>query len=372
MAKAKHTPEATETDTTEAPVESSRTGRWFAGLFILLVIAGAIAAAYFYVWPSFQKLLQDEPTAAATETPVTAKLEQLDQRVNGLQQQLSQLNADQARYATVDAMQQSQAQLYQELRATQQALAALQTEIGLLDLSAQANWRIIEAHQFTQRATVKLWVEGEPEAAQQLLQLAHDQLAQLNNPAHLTARQALQNDIQTLRALPAAQHLDAALSLASLRSLVSEIDWTQTPQSSFAKPVERDLGDDWLSNLKRSALALSDQFIRIQTHEQPVEPLLSHSFTLLAEQRLLLQLQLAQQAALSGDQTLYVLSLNEATELVAQLDGIDDTRVTTLASQLNALTDLTLQASYPDSLQSPALVARLAEKLLNDAAGETP
>ena len=67
-----------------------------------------------------------------------------------------------------------------------------------------------------------------------------------------------------------------------------------------------------------------------------------------------------------------MLSLNEATELVAQLDGIDDARVTTLAAQLAALTDLTLQANYPDSLQSPALVARLAKKLLNDPAGETP
>lgn len=347
----KSVPPAARASTTK----SSNSG-WGAVVILLLIIGGISWAAYYYLWPQWQAQSQ---TLTRQASELDTLKDSVDERLSSAQRsQQEQIQRQLDAFAATTERQLNQQA--SNLTQLQRGLENVQAEVANLDLSQASTWRLFEARNLSQRAAARLWIEHDVGAALQLLVLAQSHLEALNNPAHMGARQALANDIMALRGLAGDQREAAAMALTSVRAQLTDADWYQRRVSAFSESIERPEVDGWLASLQRSGQTLMDQFIRVQRQEQPITPLLSDSFVALSQQRLLLQLQLAQQAALAGSQVVYEASIQEALVLLTTLGNAPDQRLQTARETLIQLQQTKLQANYPADLESLELIDRLA------------
>lgn len=349
-------PKPTKPTAKKEMARSNSNSGWGAVAILLIIIGGISWAAYYYLWPQWQEQSQTLTRQASDlENLKDSVDERLTSAQRSQQQQLqSQLDAFSA--TTERQLNQQAANLDQLQRAVQ----SVQAEVANLDLSQASTWRLFEARNLVQRAATRLWIEHDLGAALQLLVLAQSHLEALNNPTHMAARQALANDIMALRGLSGDQRESAAIVLTSVRAQLADANWYQRRVSAFAESIERPEVEGWWASLQRSGQTLMDQFIRVQRQEQPITPLLSDSFVALSQQRLLLQLQLAQQAALAGSQAVFEASIQEALRLLETLGSAPDQRLQTARETLLNLQQTKLRPDYPADLESLELIERLA------------
>lgn len=335
------------------PPQRSSRGGWWALLLIVLLLSAAAASAYLYLWPVYQQqraqLLNLQQQIDALRDTSSGQTEQLRQVIQGEVSAIARQTYER---------QQQQSEL---LERYQRGVESLQAELANLDLSQQSSWRILEARNLVERAGQKLWIDSDVSASMQLLQLADSHLAALNNPAHRAARQAIADDLFALRALPENQIDSVVMRLASVHSLLSSANWYQRQPGRSALSPTNDQAD-WWQQLQQSAAKLADQLVRVQYRETPLQPLLSDAFVKLLQQRTLLQLQIAQQAALGGRQAVYKAALQQALSLLQQLGVTDAVDIQNAQSELDTLVQLTLVPEYPTELSATAELERLARQ----------
>jgi uncharacterized protein HemX len=360
-----HTAAETTTKPTPAPKpprqRSSAVG-WWALLVVLVLIAGAAAAGYLYLWPDYQQQRELQ------RRQLVDLQHQLDELRDNNVRQAEQIRLVIQGEVSGIARQAYERQLQQQelLERYQRGVESVQAELANLDLSQQTTWRILEARNLVERAGQKLWIDSDVAATIQLLQLADSHLAALNNPAHRAARQALADDLFALQALPENQIDAAAMRLASVQSQLASVNWYQRqPGRTELNSVDDDA--DWWQQLQQTAGKLADQLVRVQYRETPVQPLLSDAFVNLLQQRTLLQLQIAQQAALAGRQAPYQAALQQALSLLQQLGVTDVADIQRAQNELDALTQVSLIPAYPAQLQATAQLERLARQATGES-----
>jgi uncharacterized protein HemX len=351
------TPAKTTAKTTPKPVpkppQRSSRGGWWVLLLLVLLLSAAAASTYLYLWPVYQQqraqLLNLQQQIDALRDTSSGQTEQLRQVIQG---EVGVI----ARQA--DQRQQQQSELVERY---QRAVESVQAELANLDLSQQSSWRILEARNLVERAGQKLWIDSDVSASMQLLELANSHLAALNNPAHRAARQAIADDLFALRTLPENQTDSVVMRLASVQSLLGNANWYQRQPGRSALSPANDQAD-WWQQLQQTAAKLADQLVRVQYRETPLQPLLSDTFVKLLQQRTLLQLQIAQQAALGGRQAVYQEALQQALSLLQQLGVTDAVAIQNAQSELDTLRQVTLVPEYPTELKAIAELERLARQ----------
>lgn len=350
-------PESNPSATVARPSPVPPRRSWGGWLLALLLIAMMAAAGYFgyrSLWPQWQQQQQRLNDQSAQLQALEARLAAAWQsQQQALEQQLAELTAQQ---------QQQLARLREQTEAYQQAVASVQAEIAALDLSQQSSWRILEARQLVERAGQALWVEQKVGVSVQLLRLAERHLQALNNPAHRAAREALAADIYLLENLPPDQTEVVTLRLSGMQNALSMANWYQRAPG-FSPTTEQTDADDWWQGLQASAGQLLDQLVRVQYRETPVQPLLSDAYIDLLKQRTLLQLQIAQQAALSGRQRPYEAALQEALALLQALGGSDAVALQRAQTELDSLAQTVLRPELPEALAASAQLERLARQV---------
>lgn len=353
----------------EQATTPQRGGSLFAWLFILVLLAALVAAGwvgYRYVYQDLLSTNQRLEQQVTTQAQELTKLQRdVEAQLNQLQRQQDQLPAriEQQLQQSEQSVLRSVSQQEQRQADLERAVQAVQAELAGLDVSQATAWRVLEARQLVAQASTKLYIDQAPALALQLLELADSHLAALNNPAYQPARQALNDDKVALRAVEADRHLAVAMELSSLRTRLIDTKWqVNAPTRTL---MTNDVPDNapWYEHLQASASTLFQQLIRVQHREKPIQPQLSAAFVELTKQRVLLQLQLAQQAALSQSENLYQSSLQEAVTLVSELERQSDLDLAKLQSDLNNLALLPLQPNLPEQLRSLALLNRHAQAI---------
>lgn len=356
--------DSTAKDSTANAANVSNSSSFAAWIIVLILFAIILAAGWFgyrHVLPMHKQHQQTLDSLSSEQAAAQTKLEQLQQALEATSGQVNQqlelaLSAQEQQVRQQLQTQQSQLADYRL------AVESVQAELANLDMSQESNWRIFEAYELTGRAATKLWIEQNPTAALAFLRLAESHLVALNNPAHLAARQALTNDIAALEQLPAPQVTEVSLTLGSLRDRISRSTWYQQLAMTDSEPAPAD-DDNWVAHLKRSANTLLQQFVRVQRRDTPVEPLIADAYFDVVQQRLLLQLQLAQQAALQGEQALYEATLHEAISQLQVLEGqITDAGITDVVKRLTELSQVTLRPDYPTQLEATNQLERLVRQ----------
>lgn len=339
------------------PRQRSSAGGWWALLLVVLLVGSGTAGAYLYLWPAYQHQQHLQRSQLVDLQHQVDELRDINARQAEQVRQVIQGEVSGIARQAYDRQQQHQ----ELLERYQRGVESVQAELANLDLSQQTTWRILEARNLVERAGQKLWIDSDVASTIQLLQLADSHLAALNNPAHRAARQALADDLFALQALPENQIDAAAMRLASVQAQLASVNWYQRqPGRSELSAV--DDSADWWQQLQQTAGKLADQLVRVQYRETPVQPLLSDTFVNLLQQRTLLQLQIAQQAALAGRQAVYQAALQQAMTLLQQLGVTDVAEIQRAQSELDALAQLTLVPDYPAALQATAQLERLARQ----------
>ena len=357
-------PSAANTPVAPKAAKTSHSASWLAWLLIIILFIAIGAAVWFgykHVLPMHQQHQQALERLRLDQQATEDELARVRQALNETSTQLdaqlnSALNEQDKRLKRTLAAQQSQLADYRL------AVDSVQAELANLDMSQESNWRIFEAHELAGRAASKLWIEHDANAALAFLRLAQSHLVALNNPAYMAARQALANDIATLEQLPETQITAVSLQLGTLRERIRGSQWyQQLAMNGDTQEVPSE--DNWLANLRRSGNTLLQQFVRVQRRDTPVEPMIADTYFDVVQQRLLLQLQLAQQAALQGEQALYSATIEEAIEQLRVLEGqITDTGVTEVIAQLSTLRAVTLRPEYPTELSVTSQLERLVRQ----------
>lgn len=368
MSESNQTPETT----TSAPVAAEQPvvnaaqpttkkgyGGWWVALVLLLAIGAAGWLGYAKWWPHRQQQLA---AMTAQQQQTAASMSQFEQQLSALEGRIAQ-QVNQSTAALEQAVRNQLRQQQQQLDNYHMAVKSVQAELANLDLSQEAHWRIFEARNLTDRAAMKLWIEHDIAAAIAFLKLALSHLTALDNPAHFAVREALVSDIARLEQLPQQQVSAASLALIGIRAQLAEQDWQQSVTQPNAG-TDPSSDNTWLSNLQRSMATLFSQFIQVQRHDQAVAPMLEQAYFNVLQQRVLLQLQLAQQAALHNSQALYEANLDEAIHLLQHVASvINNTDLAASIGQLQQLRQQQLRPAYPAQLEAQGQLERLAQQL---------
>jgi len=131
--------------------------------------------------------------------------------------------------------------------------------------------------------------------------------------------------------------------------------------------------DDWQVRLERgyeqAARKLSD-YIVIRRRDVPMQALMDPQWEGLVRQNLRMLLEQAQVALLSGNQTLYVESLQRSQHWVAQFFDTDETAARAMSRELAQLESRTVQVVMPDLTRSLQALDASVKKRLQQGGAE--
>jgi uroporphyrin-3 C-methyltransferase len=136
---------------------------------------------------------------------------------------------------------------------------------------------------------------------------------------------------------------------------------------------EQVLEDDWQVRLERgyeeAARKLSD-YIVIRRRDVPMQALMDPQWEGLVRQNLRMLLEQAQVALLSGNQTLYVESLQRSQHWVAQFFDTDESASRAMAREISQLEGQSIQVIMPDLTRSLQALDTAVKKRLQQGGAE--
>lgn len=238
-------------------------------------------------------------------------------------------------------LQQSQVDLQQANKTVVNLQTQLQQSLG------GYIWQLNEINYLVRLAQYNLIYLHDATNAIVLLQSADQTLAKLNDARLEKVRTAIAHDIATLQAIP---RLDLQGILDQINALQTQatqlplfVQTLPTPKT----PIQSSTPTTWRTAWKKSLETLQSLIV-IRRTEQPVEPILPAAQLAYLQQNLQLILQQAQWAALRGQQTLYVNSLEQAKQWTQHYFA---NNVSTTQAVIQAITNLqkiNIQPTLPD------------------------
>lgn len=250
------------------------------------------------------------------------------------------------------------------LQSVQEDLARTSVRITQLDGHRREDWLLAEVEYLLRLASQRLLVEGDVKSAQVLLVNADQVLQSIDDYSLLKVREALQQDLVRLRALPELDLNGAYLQLAALIGQIEQLP--SMPVDPFAAqetaldavpemPAEEvseatDI-DSLLTHAEGFALQAWQGFAglyRINSdRDQPVQVLMTPNEEIYLRQNLRLMLEQAQLALLQGRQPVYDHALEKAQRWVQrhfQRQAVTEAMV----AQLQELAALQVNPQLPE------------------------
>ena len=335
------TPHAEDEPSTPPPAKAAaRTRRrsvwrgvaWFA---LLAASAGALAAGH-YAWRFARATLGSAQAELAEVRGTLHRMAGLGDEVAWLRQRL-------------EAGEAAERQLRASLGELREALA----ETAAARPASAAQWRVAEAEYLLRVANHRLLMERDAAAARQLLALADNMLAELDDFALHEVRALLAEDMAALAAYRGADVQGVFLRLEALRSVLPDLPLrlpkfagsVEKPPAPDKRPVPAAAPDSMWDAL----FARLGTLVRFRRQDVPApRPLLPPVQAGYLEQHLLLSIDRAQLGALRREQAVFDASLGKAAEWIATHLDPNHEAVRRFAADVRALRQTALAADTPD------------------------
>ncbi|MEQ9465200.1 MAG: uroporphyrinogen-III C-methyltransferase [Haliea sp.] len=365
-----------------APAGRSGGGAAVAWLALLLVLVLGGGAAWL-LWQAQERetdLLQrlaaleenDRPGPAAAPVASGADVSGLRAEVVALERQ----------FGSLQPLVQEQRQVVQQQRQVLQEqtgrLQALETQLGeqrseLAKLSGgdQDSWLLAEVEYLLRLANQRLIMAGDAVSARGLLQSADTILRQLEDVSLHPVRRAVAGDIAALRALPEVDTEGLYLRLAAVVDQVAGLVIFELPEREAGPPAGE--AGDWQQRLRQGyeeALATLSRYVTVRRRDVPLEALVDPQWEALLRQNLVMLLQQAQVALLSGNQPLYHASLQRARRWLAEYYLADESATAAAARELDDLAAQVIAVELPDISGSLRELDAVTEQRLQRSEGE--
>lgn len=318
---------------------------WLA-LLLVLVLAGAAG------WSLQQGMDR--------EKDLKRRINKLENKTGGqqakLQGQLQALEQDIRKQLKtgLDAANSASTNQSASLQQFSQQLNAQNKQIAAFSANDHESWLRAEAQYLLRLANQRVVMARDTDSALALLDSADGILRQLDDVSLHDVRAAVAAEQAALRAVP---KVDVEGIYLRLSALVEQADrlvifqMQEQEDQPEAKPEE----GDWQVHLERgyeeAARKLSD-YIVIRRRDVPMQALMDPQWEGLVRQNLRMLLEQAQVALLSGNQILYVESLQRSQHWVAQFFDTDDAAAHAMSREIAQLEGQTIQVVMPNLTRS--------------------
>ena len=345
----------------EKPVAQKSGGSAIA-VIALLIAAGAVAAGY----ASWQRLNQ--------------KQAELESRLSSEEQTLSSLqNSSQSAQESTLSLKQQIATLTEGVNGVKQYGARLEENMSQinqrLDERRSNEWLVAEARHLINIANHQAQLNHNTQVALTALELADQRLRDADDPSLLQVRQALTDDITSLRSVGSVDTPGIALLLSKLEQEVKTLPLVQPEREEGAAPTEGEAPEEQ-SGFKRLILKVWSDIKGLVTirHNTGPEgsPLTTPDQRLYLQQNLRLKLEVARLALLQRDTQTFRDSLATVRQW---LESYYDTKASATAAMLTTLTPyatLELQPELPDISHSLHMLDKWLELRKNRTKVEAP
>ena len=295
---------------------------------------------------------------------------------NGLDQLQPQIAQQQTRLATleqnssasIEHYQQHLQQLQSQLQISQQRETQLQsrvdtlsTKIRTLEGSTRNQWRIAEVEYLLNLANQQLMTIHDVATSRALLASADKILEQLDDYSLFPVRQALAEDLAVLQTATQVNRQNIWLQLQAIANLVPNLtlldnrqrltDHFQSETTTTGSNTDAGAGRSWQTIAKDVLMDTWQRFsslFRITTERtEPVEILLTDEQEQLIRQKMQLLIEQGQLALITGQQHVYQLSLQQASQWLTRYFTVGSGESQQLADELATLASLTIEPNIP-------------------------
>lgn len=273
-----------------------------------------------------------------------------------------------------DGVQNARAELEQQsstLIELQSQLERQGEQLDAYNANDHESWLRAEAQYLLRLASQRVIMARDTESALALLNSADSILRELDDANLHDVRAAVAAEQAALRAVPDVDVEGIYLRLSALIEQAGELRIFQL-QEQAAQP-EAEESDDWQMRLERgyeeAARKLSD-YIVIRRRDVPMQALMDPQWEGLVRQNLRMLLEQAQVALLSGNQTLYVESLQRAQHWVDQFLDTDEAAARAMAREITQLESQVIQVDMPDMDRSLRALDEAVKRRLQQGGAE--
>lgn len=306
------------------------------------------------------------------KTDLNGKIDLLTSQVDTLKSDLQQTNA--AHAASLAQAKQEKATLEILMKQQDNSLASLQSAVLEMQGRRPNDWLLAEANYLVQLAGRQLWIQKDIPTSISLLETADERIAQLNDPSLTPVRQAMSNDLQTLKSIERIDTDGIVLRLSSLQNQVDSLVLANAllseEEQQLTPKVVSDEISNWKENLVTSMQDFAAQFITYRKREGNVVPLLTPAQTFYLQENIKAKLAQAITAVYRENPELYTASLQTAKQWILDFYHLELPETQAFIQTIDQLEQQTIKVVYPTELTSLDLISnelsqRLSKELAN-------
>lgn len=313
-------------------------------VFILIfLVAIATAAGFFYLWEKQQQ-------SYLQQNLVTQKLEQ--QLASFEQQQL-----------TFTANNNEQ---IKKIYADQENLTKNFTKLIRDNQHLRNDWLLAEAEYLIQLANYRLLLEKDATTAAIAIQAADSRLNEVSDPALLSVRKILANDLQALLNVPTLDLAGMSIRLSSLSNNIEKLPLrTPDPKTHKINQADKANSSEKVDSIKDLPAAIwkdIKNLVIIRNHQKPLEPLLAPKQHFFLVQNLALLLEQSRFALLNGHNAIYHERLKTTEDWVKQYFDVDHNVTINMLTSLAELQQININPTLPDISSTFSVIKKYREK----------
>lgn len=317
---------------------------------IAIVLVIALGAGLYYHGHQ-QALAQQTENNELSDQLTALHNEQAQEklRINAL------INQQNKALSVADQLQTSQSQQLKELEA----------KVAAISGSDAKNWLLAQADFLVKLAGRKLWSDQDVTTAGALLKSADESLAEMNDPSLIDVRRALTEDISSLASVSQIDFDGIILKLNQLSNQVDDLRLADN--NSDEAPMDEDDGEvssslnEWRQNLVKSWHNFMSEFITVRRRDSSAEPLLAPNQDVYLRENIRSRLLVAAQAVPRHQNEVYQQSLETVSTWVRAYFDVNDPTTKAFLSQLDELSQQSINMDVPTELKSQPLLEKLMQ-----------
>ena len=343
------------------------------GSAYLLVFMGLAMLAALGFLAYQMRLSSGEFAAVRSENQRLQQIqEQQSRRLESFEQQVQQLNLQAQVPASVDdsAIVGLSVELRAEIENQIASIARIANKVNVVESLQQSvvsspdfEWKIFEADYLLGIANQKLQLESDISAAAAMMEAADAALLGSGSNRVFAVRQAIANDLTSLRSVDVFDRQGVYLRIGALIEEVENIDLVNSMRENFennsANDSTRVQPTPTSNELITSSLEfLSTVFVWRQWDQTPNAILASEQGEFI-KQNLKLMLEQSQLALLMKDQTVYAQALKKSSDWLERYAVMDSTAGKLISSELVILSSTNINPVLPEISESLTLIRQL-------------
>jgi uroporphyrin-3 C-methyltransferase len=255
-----------------------------------------------------------------------------------------------------------------DLKSESQVLQKHISAIATKQNQNESDWQLVKAKHLMDIAALSIYWEKTTHPAIGLLETADTLVGSLNDPKYTPLRQALSDEIMSLKAVPKVDTIGLLTKLDTLQGKINQLPLQTETLMKNKKETEPDTKKapppKWREALNNSMKTIS-KLVVVRYQNKAVSPLLSPEDRLHLIEQIQLTLQQAQWAVIQKNQSLYTFSLKESIDAISEHFNTDDKMV---KAELESLTALKKEIISP-ALPTTNKAKRLLDTLLLERRG---